>query len=394
MRTVGVVTVGRSDYGILRPVLRALAARPELEVVLFVGGMHLRERFGLTVEEVERDGFPVAARLDFLADDDSPVAIARATGRGVEAFADALDAVRPDLLVILGDRSEMLAAGVAALPLTIPLAHVHGGEVTVGAIDESIRHALTKLSHLHFVATAEYRRRVVQLGEEPWRVVVSGAPALDEALAFAPLADDELAERGVRLRGPTLLVTQHPVTLALERTDEDVAAVLGAVADSGLDAVLTYPNADAGHLGIVEALERFAASSERYTLVRNLGQHAYFTLLKRTAAMVGNSSSGIVEAASFALPVVDVGERQRGRLRARNVLHAPPERTAVAAAIAHAVSPSFRRTLDGLVNPYGDGRASERIAETLATVPLDDRLLVKRFHDLPSAAPPGDAGRM
>jgi UDP-hydrolysing UDP-N-acetyl-D-glucosamine 2-epimerase len=381
-RKIGVVTVARSDYGIYRPVLRALRRRDEVELRLYVGGSHLLERFGSSVAEIESDGYPIAERIDFLLPDDSPLAVASSLGRGVEAFATAFARTPSDLLVVLGDRFEMLAAGLAALPLTIPVAHLHGGETTEGAIDESARHALTKLSHLHFAATEEYARRIVQLGEEPWRVTVSGAPALDAIAGFTPLSDDSLAERGVRLHGPTLLVTFHPVTLEHEQTEAQVQSVLDAVESSGLDAVLTYPNADTRHRTVIERVEAFARSSDRYTVVRNLGGDAYFTLMSRAAAMVGNSSSGIIEAASFGLPVVDVGSRQRGRLRAANVIHAEPDADSIAAAIRRACSADFRAGLAGLANPYGDGRAAERIVERLATVPLDERLLVKRFHDL------------
>jgi UDP-hydrolysing UDP-N-acetyl-D-glucosamine 2-epimerase len=382
MRTIGVVTVARSDYGIYRPVLRALAARDDVRLQLYVGGMHLRERFGLTVQEIERDGFPVAARVDFLADDDGALGVAEAMGRGVGAFARAFAESEPDLLVVLGDRFEMLAAGLAALPLTIPLAHLHGGELTEGALDDAMRHALTKLSHLHFASTEEYARRIVQLGEEPWRVVVSGAPALDAIGEHVPQSDEQLAERGVRLRGPTLLVTFHPVTLEPDETERQADALLEAVDASGLDAVFTAPNADARHGVVAERLQRLAASSDRYTFVPSLGADAYYTLLGRVAALVGNSSSGIVEAPSFRLPVVDVGSRQRGRVRAANVIQAEPDAAAIGAAIGRACSDEFRASLNGLVNPYGDGHAAERIVERLTSVPLDRRLLVKRFHDL------------
>jgi UDP-hydrolysing UDP-N-acetyl-D-glucosamine 2-epimerase len=382
VRTVGVVTVARSDYGILRSVLRALDVRDDVELRLYVGGMHLSDRFGRTVEEIERDGFPIAERVDFLLPDDSPAAVAASIGRGVEAFAAVFDRNRPDIIVLLGDRFEMLAAGIAALPVTIPLAHIHGGESTFGLIDESIRHALTKLSHLHFAATHEYGQRIIQLGEEPWRVTVSGAPALDAVRKFEPLSDRELAANGVRLRGATLLVTYHPVTLVPERTTAELDAILQAVAASEFDAVLTYPNADPQNRTIIDRLKDFAAASDRFTLVPNLGQDAYFTLLERVVAMVGNSSSGIIEAASFRLPVVDVGMRQSGRMRAANVIHVESDQSAIAAAIGEAASSVFAESLQSLVNPYGDGEASVRIAERLATVSLDERLIVKRFHDV------------
>lgn len=380
MRRVGVVTVARSDYGIYRPLLRELERRDDVELRLYVGGSHLSERFGSTVREIEADGFPIAERVDFLLPEDTPLAVAQSIGRGVSAFAEAFVRSSVDVIVLLGDRFEMLAAGIAALPLGVPLAHIHGGERTEGLIDEAIRHSLTKLSHLHFASTPEHARRIIQLGEQPDRVLVTGAPGLDAIRCATELGDDDLAALGVRLRGPTLLVTYHPVTLEHDRTAERFDALLQAVASAGLDAVFTYPNADTRHGAIVERLERLAAD-DRYTLVRNLGSDAYFALLRRVVAMVGNSSSGIIEAASFELPVVDVGARQQGRLRERNVVHAEEDAESIAAALRTVLAPGFRAGLAGLVNPYGDGHAGERIAEVLATVPLAG-LVVKRFHDL------------
>ena len=380
MRTVGVVTVARSDYGIYRPVLRALAERNDVRLQLYVGGMHLLDRFGHTVDEIERDGYPIAERVDFLGSGDAPADIAGAIGRGVSAFAEAFERSRPDILVLLGDRFEMLAAGVAALPFALPLAHIHGGESTEGAIDEAIRHSLTKMSHIHFVSTEEYARRVMQLGEEPWRVHVTGAPALDALSGFEPLSDEELAARGVRLRGPTLLVTYHPVTL-LPGQEAELDTLLDAVDASGLDAVFTFPNADAGNSAIIRRIEALADGDERFTVVRNLGTDAYFTLMSRAVAMVGNSSSGIIEAASFELPVVNVGRRQGGRLRPRNVIDTDAD--GMREALARAADPAFRRSLAGLANPYGDGHAAERIADVLASAELGEGLVVKRFYDLP-----------
>jgi UDP-hydrolysing UDP-N-acetyl-D-glucosamine 2-epimerase len=382
VRTIGVVTVGRSDYGIYRPVLRALTDREDVGVGLYVGEAHFQERFGCTFAEIEADGFPIAARVRYGVDGDDALDTAKMLGAAVAAFGETFAARRPDLLLVLGDRFEMLAAALAALPLRIPVAHVHGGESSEGAIDESVRHALTKLSHVHFTATDESARRVVQLGEEPWRVTVSGAPALDAIAGMQVVTDDQLAERGIHFGGGGLLVTYHPVTLEPDRSLRGLVQILAAIERSGLEAIFTYPNIDAGNRGIIDAIERFAASSDRYTVARHLGIDAYFTLMSRAAAMVGNSSSGIIEAASFRLPVVDVGDRQRGRLRSANVIHVDPEADAVADGIAQAVSPEFRAGLSDLVNPYGDGGASERIISRLVSIPLDDRLLMKRFHDL------------
>lgn len=378
MRTIGVVTVGRSDYGIHRPVLARIAAHPELEPAVYVGGSHLSPDHGDTVDEIEADGYPIAARVACLPEHDSPLGVVRAIAAATAGFGEALAARRPDLLLVLGDRFEMHAAVVAALPQLIPVAHVHGGESTEGAIDDALRHSITKLSHLHFAATEAYADRIVRMGEEPWRVTVSGAPALDALAGFEPLADEEL---GLDLSRPPLVVTFHPATLEYARAAEQAAELLAAVAASGLPAVFTAPNADTGRSEVAGLVAEFVARTPTAAFVASLGQRGWFSLLGRAAAMVGNSSSGIVEAASFRLPVVNVGARQGGRLRAANVIDVPPSRDAILAAIRRAVSPEFRARLDGLVNPYGDGRASERIVARLAEVELGERLLVKRFHD-------------
>jgi UDP-hydrolysing UDP-N-acetyl-D-glucosamine 2-epimerase len=383
MKTVGVVTVARSDYGIYQPVLRALQAHPALEPHLLVSGMHLSPEFGLTVQEVEADEFPIRERVEMLLSSDSPEGIAKAIGLGTIGFAQAYGRGRPDLLLVLGDRFEMYAATLAALPFRIPVAHLHGGELTQGATDDALRHSITKLSHLHFVATEEYARRVRQMGEEAWRVLVSGAPGLDgiEAAACPP---EELASRfGLDVSRPPLLVTYHPVSLEHERTAGQVKQLLSALEGSGPPMVFTAPNADVAGRTVAGMIRDFVAEHAQARFVPNLGRRGYFGLMRCAAAMVGNSSSGIIEAASFRLPVVNVGTRQQGRVRGANVIDVGYEAEAIAGAIARAVSPEFRATLAGLQNPYGDGRAGERIASRLAEVPLDARLVVKRFCDMP-----------
>ena len=372
MKRVAVVTVGRSDYGILRPVLAAIEEEPELELSLIVAAAHLRESHGLTVREIETDGFPIAARIEMLEDDDSPRATAAAFGRGVPLFAAAYDDAAADLLLVLGDRYETLSAVAAAIPLRLPIAHIHGGETTEGALDDAVRHAITKLSHLHFAATEEYAGRIVAMGEEPWRVTVSGAPGLDNLrhLREAGAAPEEQA--------PFLLATWHPVTLEPEQSAEQLDALLGALTDVGLPVVFTHPNADPGRAEIVRAIEELAAGRADMQVVASLGTSEYFQLMAGASAMVGNSSSGIIEAASFELPVVNVGSRQRGRSHGANVVDVPPEREAIAAAVRRAVAPEFRAGLRGLQNPYGDGRAAERIAAVLRDAPPRADLLVKR----------------
>ena len=382
MRTIGVVTVGRSDYRIYLPILRRLRAHPDLRLSLVVSGMHLSPEFGATVSAIEADGFEIDERVEMLLASDSPEAIAKSMGLGVIGFAQVFARRRPDILVVLGDRFEMFAAALAALPFNMPIAHIHGGELTEGAMDDAIRHSLTKMAHLHFVATDAYARRIVQMGEEPWRVTVSGAPGLDNLNDMALLGPAEIEEQlGLKVTGPWLLVTYHPVTLEAEDTQAHVASLCAALDECGLPVVFTYPNADHGGRVVLDGVRRYVDAHGDARIFVSLGTVAYWSLMKHATAMVGNSSSGIIEAATFRLPVVNVGNRQRGRLRGRNVIDVGYDRDEIRRGIERALSPEFRASLDGLENPYGDGRASERIVVRLASVPLDRALLMKRFCD-------------
>jgi UDP-hydrolysing UDP-N-acetyl-D-glucosamine 2-epimerase len=386
-RRIGVVTAARSDYGHLASVLGEIRAAPDLELLLFVAGSHLAPRFGETVRLVEADGWAIAERVDMGIESDTPEAVARAIGAGVTGLAGALARQRPDILVVLGDRFEMLAGAAAALPMLVPVAHIHGGELTEGAIDEQIRHAITKLAHLHFPAAEVNAARLRQMGEEPWRIHCCGAPGLDRFRTMTFLSREALGERlGLALRRPTLLVTLHPATLEIADTAAHAHELLAALAGVDADMVLTYPGAEATSDQIVERLAAFAAERKHVRLLPTLSDAVYVSLLREADAMVGNSSSGIVEAPSFELPAVNVGDRQAGRLRAPNVIDVEPARAAIAAGIRRALDPSFRGSLRGLANPYGDGRAAPRIVRVLREVALGPRLVRKRFVDL---GPPG-----
>src|SRR5258706_8026818 len=303
MKTIGFVTVARSDYEIYLPILNRIQADPQLHLHLIVSGTHLVSVFVYPASEIQADGFEVADRVEMLLASDSPEGIAKSIGIGVIGFAQAFARFRPDILVVLGDRFEMYAAALAALPFNIPVAHIHGGELTEGAIDDALRHSLTKLSHLHFVSTQEYCDRVVQLGEEPWRVVISGAPGLDNLKETKLLGKAELAKRlDFPLDHPPLLVTFHPVTLEYEETRRQIGELLAALSRFDLPIVFPLPNADTGGRVISPMLAEFVKGRSSARIVDNLGTEAYFSLMAIGAAMLGNSSSGIIEAPSFKLP--------------------------------------------------------------------------------------------
>ncbi|MBN2503063.1 MAG: UDP-N-acetylglucosamine 2-epimerase (hydrolyzing) [Anaerolineales bacterium] len=381
MRTIGVVSVARSDYSIYLPVLRAIQANPDLDLYLIASGMHLSPEFGNTVQVIEADGFPIQERVEFTLSSNTAEGIGKSLGLGVIGFAQVFGRFQPDILLVLGDRYEMFAAACASLPFNIPLAHLHGGELTFGAMDESIRHAITKLSHLHFTSTEAYAQNVIRMGEEPWRVTVSGAPALDN-MAAIPLLDKKQLEAqfGLDLAAPPLLVTFHPVTREVEQTGVYFNELLAALDTLGLPVVFTYPNADAQGRTIIQRIEAYVQSRPQAQVVANFSTQGYYSMLNAALAMVGNSSSGIIEAASFTLPVVNIGNRQQGRLHGENVVHSAPERSAIIQAVEMVTQLEFKAALQGMVNPYGDGKAAEKIVSVLVNTEINVALIAKRFY--------------
>lgn len=383
-RNIAVLTVGRSDFSRYRPILRALQSYPEVELRLLATGGHFSPTYGDTWREIEAAGFTFEPGLEAMLACDTPVGVGKGIAIATTSLAQSFARSRPDLLVVLGDRYEMLSGANAALGFNLPVVHLHGGAVTEGAIDELVRHALTKMSHFHLVSTAEYARRVCQMGEEPWRVRVVGAPGLDELTEIATLDLATLtAEVGLNLADGYLLLSFHPVTLELAVTDQHIQAVLKAIQESLLPCVITYPNADPGSQSVISAINAYAkAYPQRAKVFANAGGKLYTSLMAQATAMIGNSSSGLVEAPTFKLPVVNIGTRQDGKIKASNVIDCTCDPAAIAVALRRATSEDFRTSLATLINPYGDGQASQRIAEILATLPLDNRLLRKRFIDL------------
>jgi len=376
-RRIGVVTTSRADYSHLYWPLRELAAHPDIELGVFVLGAHLSPAFGSTLGEIERDGFPIQARIECLLSSDTDTGMAKTIGVAILGLADALTAWRPDILLLIADRYEMLAPASVALALRIPMAHIEGGEISQGAIDDQVRNALTKMAHIHFTSTETARRRVIAMGEEPWRVHRAGAPSLDHLRRSARLDRASVETKlGLRFERPTMLAAWHPVTI-LKDTNAEADSFFEALAETVGQLIFVYPNSDAGSYALMERTKELAARRGNTRIFVNLDAVTYWSLLGQVDVMAGNSSSGIMEAASFALPVVNVGMRQQGRERAANVLDVLPDKAAIVNGLRRALIPGFRKDLRGMGNPYGDGNAAKKIADVLATVNLDE-LLVKK----------------
>jgi UDP-N-acetylglucosamine 2-epimerase (non-hydrolysing)/GDP/UDP-N,N'-diacetylbacillosamine 2-epimerase (hydrolysing) len=379
-RRVAYVTGTRADYGLFSEALKRIRERPEIELSLIVTAMHLESQFGLTVRDIESDGMPIDARVPTLSSGDTGGDQARAIGKAILGITDALERIRPEVVIVLGDRGEMLAGAIAAAHLNIPVAHVHGGEVS-GTVDDLVRHAISKLSHLHVPATDEAADRLRKLGEQPDRIWVVGATGLDYLRRFEPIPDAELAaELNLDPGKPFVLFTQHPVTVEMAGAAAQMETSLGALADAGVQVVATYPNADAGGKAMIEVLDRWAAGSRWLHVFPSLGQRRYASVLRRAAAVAGNSSSGIIEAPFFGVPVINIGSRQAGRLRAENVVDVGYDRQEIRAAVAAALSDEVLiARARACHNPYGDGHAGEKIAEVLANIELGPALLTKRM---------------
>lgn len=388
-RRIGVVTSSRADYSHLYWPLRELSEHPGVELGVFALGAHLSPQFGSTIHQIESDGFPIRARVECLLSSDTDTGMAKTIGLAILGLADAFAAWRPDLLLLIADRYEMLAPASSALAMRIPVAHIEGGEVSQGAIDDQVRNALTKLSHIHFTSTEMARNRVIAMGEESWRVHRAGAPSLDHLRLSQILERTALETRlGISLARPSLLAAWHPVTI-LADTNAEAGAFFSAMEQVAGQLIFVYPNSDAGSHALIERTLALAHTRPDTHIFVNLDALTYWSLLGQVDAIVGNSSSGIMEAASFALPVVNVGMRQQGRERARNVIDAPAETNAIRNGIEAAVDPGFRAGLRGMENPYGNGTAAHTIAQVLATVPIEG-LLIKRPVPVPEEIALGD----
>lgn len=384
---IGVVTSARSDFGLLLPLMHAIAQETSLRLTMYATGMHFSQNHGFTIDEVRAsDLADKLVEVPCGETDDSSAGIAIAIGRGVEEFAKIFEKIIPDVLVILGDRFDALPAALAALPFNLPVAHISGGDITEGVIDDSIRHALSKLSHLHFPAHETAARNIIQMGEEPWRVIAVGDPGLDVLEDFSFDDRKTVFDRlNLEIDQPVTAFTYHPETLAIEHGHRDIGMILSAAGQVETQIVFTYPNADTGSADIIDAIETYAGNNNGCSCHASLGRDGYLNLLRHADCMVGNSSSGIVEAAWFELPVVNIGNRQHGRVMPLNVINVPAETEAVSKAWAEALGSKFRRSLNGLENPYGDGRTSARIVQSLKSLDLGKSLIKKRFQHMQDA---------
>lgn len=383
-RKICVVTGTRAEFGLLRWLMQEIQHEPELELQVLATGMHLSPEFGLTYREIEQAGFGINAKIEMLLSADTATAVTKSMGLGLISYADAYERLAPDLIVVLGDRFEIFAATAAALIAGMPVAHLHGGETTEGAFDEAIRHSITKMSHLHFVAAEEYRRRVIQLGEQPERVFLVGGLGID-AIKRIKLLDRKALEESLGFKfGPrNLLITFHPVTLEGQISSgqqmDELLKALGELDDTHL--LFTMPNADTGGRELAAMVNQFAATRQNVRVYTSLGQLRYLSCMKYVDAVVGNSSSGLAEAPSMGIATINIGDRQKGRLSASSVINCEPTQQSISKALSTVFDPSFRSTLTRTKNPYGSGGASEKIAKIIKTHDLKN-LLKKSFFNL------------
>ncbi|ADD01787.1 UDP-N-acetyl-D-glucosamine 2-epimerase, UDP-hydrolysing [Thermoanaerobacter italicus Ab9] len=380
MKKIAVVTGTRAEYGLLYWTMKEIENDPELELQLIVTGMHLSPEFGLTVQEIEKDGFKIDEKIEILLSSDTGQGVAKAIGLGVIGFTQAFVRLNPDILMILGDRFEIFAAATAAMAMNIPIAHIGGGESTEGAIDEQIRHAITRMAHIHFTSCDYYAKRIKKMGEEEWRIFNVGAPGLENIKRLKLLNREEVEKLlNVDLSETTLLVTYHPVTLEMQTLKEQMDNLLGALMQTGYQIIFTYPNSDSGGRYIIKRINEFIKNYNKAKAFVNLGQQKYLSLLQYVNAMVGNSSSGIIEAPSFKLPVVNIGDRQKGRLRAENIIDVGYSKEEILNGINKALQDEeFRAKLEDIKNPYGDGDTSKKIIKILKEINTKQENFLKK----------------
>jgi GDP/UDP-N,N'-diacetylbacillosamine 2-epimerase (hydrolysing) len=382
-RKICVVTGSRADYGLLRLVMKGIEAEPSLILQIIATGMHLSSTFGLTYKEIEGDGFKIDQKVECLSSSDSPVAIAEATGKALSGCAKAFDELKPDLVLVLGDRFEICAASSAALLARIPIAHIHGGEVTAGAYDEAFRHSITKMSSIHFVATEEYKKRVIQLGENPSTVHLVGGLGVDAIKELKLLSKEEIEQRlSIKFLDKSLLVTFHPATLEAQAPEEQIRELLAALSNRpDVTLIFTMSNADTGGLEIMRQIKDFVEENDNAYLFESLGQLNYLSCMAIVDGIVGNSSSGILEAPTLKVGTINIGDRQLGRTQSDSVINALSNKESIEKALKKLFSSEFKLTLATCSSPYGEGGASRKVLRVLSDFKFDEKPQ-KSFYDL------------
>jgi GDP/UDP-N,N'-diacetylbacillosamine 2-epimerase (hydrolysing) len=384
-RKICVITGTRAEYGLLRWVMQGIKDDPELTLQIIATGMHLSPEFGLTYQAIEQDGFQIDRKVEMLTSSDTSVGIAKSMGLGMIGFADALAQLQPDIIVVLGDRFEIFAAVSVALVARIPVAHLHGGEATEGAFDEALRHSITKMSHLHFVAAEVYRQRVIQLGEHPERVFLVGGLGIDNIKRLSLLNKAELEQSlDLKLGTKNLLITFHPVTLETATAADQMQALLLALEElEDTQLIFTLPNADTDGRTLIKMVEQFVDQHANARAYTSLGQLRYLSCIAHVDGVIGNSSSGLAEVPSFKKGTINIGDRQRGRLQADSIINCESTLASIGAALEQLYSIEFQAKLCHVINPYGEGGASAKIIDTLKHYKINE-ILKKKFHDLPT----------
>lgn len=384
MKRISILTATRAEYGLLKSVIKKLQEVSEFDVRVVVTGAHLSPEFGLTYEEIEKDGIAIDEKIEILLSADTPSSISKSMGLAMISFADYFSKLKPDMLVVLGDRYETLAVCCAAMNEKIPIAHLYGGETTEGAVDECIRHAITKLSYLHFTSTEEYRRRVIQLGEQPDRVFTVGAIGIENILKEKLLSKEELESAiNFKLDKPYAVVTFHPVTLEDNNSVKQFGDLLEVCKKyKDMKFIFTKANADADGRVINKLIDEFIESNSNAMASTSLGMLRYLSALKYSSMVIGNSSSGLLEAPSFKIPTINIGDRQKGRLQANSVINCKPNKNEINKAIELALSNEFKSVVCNTINPYGDGETSDKIVKFIKGFLLNEKIdLKKKFYD-------------
>lgn len=388
MKKLAVITSTRAEYGLLHPLIKELMQEPSIEAQLLVSGTHLLERFGNTIAYIQADDIPIADTIPIFDEEfkSDEVHVAEAIAKAVKLSSEIFEREKYDGIIVLGDRYELLGFCMAATVCRIPIIHIHGGEITEGAIDDKIRHAVTKLSSIHFPSIQEYADRIIQMGEDAKRVYPVGAMGIDNILQMEFLDKQTLLdELEIQTECPVAAVTYHPVTGENpELAVEEIRHVMEALLEANVFSIITMPNSDVGGDRIYQEILKYVdGNQERMVLKKSLGQLRYLSLLKNADIMVGNSSSGILESASFQLPTINIGDRQKGRMSPKNVIHCSCEKTEILQAIRHGMSLEFKDGLKSYINPYGDGNAAKRIVSVLRDMDFtDETLICKKFYDI------------